>query len=165
MVEREEEMMGGKKKFILLLFVVGIFSFILFKHILVSDEERIKRVLFDGKAAIEKEDLLGVMAHISYHYRDEYGLNYLGAKSLFNWLFQEFDNIAIHVERINVEVTAKKKGKATLHTWATARGRDRTGYIVGGAQRPCLVLITLEKERRSWRVIKAEGVVPGEILL
>jgi len=157
--------MRGRKRLILLVILAAICVFVLFKYILVSDEERIRKALYQGKAAIEKEDLQGVMAQVSRYYRDEYGFNYLGVRALFNWVFEEFDDIAIHVEGMEVEISEKGGGKATLRTWATARGRDKTGYIVGGSQQPCRVVITLKKDRGSWRVIKAQGVVPGEVFL
>jgi len=164
-VEGEERMRGSRRRLILLVIVAAASIFVLLKHILVSDEERIRKVLSEGKAAIEREDLQGVMTQVSHYYRDEYGLNYLGVRALFKWVFEEFDDIAIHVEGMEVEILENDKGKATLLTWATAKGRDKTGYIVGGAQQPCRVIITLEKERGKWRVIRATGVKPGEVFL
>lgn len=133
-------MMRGSGRFILLAILAAICVFVVFKYFLISDEEKIKKVLYQGKEAIEKEDLEGVMSHVSRYYRDEYGFNYLGVRSLFHWVFEQFDDIAIHVEGIEVDVVEKKKGVATLRTWATARGPDKAGYMVGASQQPRQVL-------------------------
>jgi len=159
--------MGGRNKLILLVVVAAAACFVLFKYVLVSEEERIKRTLYAGKEAIEEESLGELMPHVSRYYRDEYGFNYLAVRRLFTWLFQEFDDIAIHVTKMDIEITEKGKASAHLLTWATATGtgREETGYIVGSSKQPCKVTIALEKSGGNWKVIETRGVEPGEMLM
>ena len=148
---------------VILLAAVG--CFFLLKHILVTDEARIKRVIYDGKAAIEKKDIEGVMEQVSRAYRDDYGLNKLAIMALFQRVFHQFDAIDIRIEEMQITISENKQGRATILTWATAREQDKTGYIVGSAERPCQIIFTLAKEGGKWRVIKAEGIAPEEIFL
>ena len=165
MVEGEKGMRINKKtarNIVILLAVVG--GFFLLKHLLITDEARIKRVIYDGKAAIEKKDINGVMEQISRAYQDDYGLNKVAIFALFQRVFHEFDAIDIRIEEIEITIGENKQGKAQILTWATARTQDKTGYIVGSSEKPCQVTFTLVKEGSKWRVVKTEGIVPEEIV-
>jgi ketosteroid isomerase-like protein len=166
MVEGEKGMRISRKKAMNVVMVLAaIGCFFLVKHILVSDEARIKRVIYDGKAAIEKKDIEGVLEQVSRAYRDDYGLNKVAIMALFQRVFHEFDDINIRIEEMQITINENKQGRATILTWATAREQDKTGYIVGSAERPCQVTFTLAKEGGRWRVIKTEGIAPEEIFL
>ncbi len=166
MVEGEKGMRISRKKamnVVILLAAVG--CFFLLKHILVTDEARIKRVIYDGKAAIEKKDIEGVMEQVSRSYQDDYGLNKVAIYALFQRIFHQFDEIDIRIEEIEITINENKQGRATILTWATARTGDKTGYIAGSSEQPWKVTFTLAKEGGKWRVIKTEGIVPEEIFL
>ena len=146
-----------------LILLAAVGCFFLLKHILITDEARIKRVIYDGKAAIEKKDIEGVMEQVSRSYQDDYGLNKVAIFALFQRVFHEFDDINIRIEEIEITIGENKQGRAQILTWATARTQDKTGYIVGSSEKPCRVAFTLIKERGKWRVTKTEGIVPEEI--
>ncbi|MCJ7547278.1 MAG: nuclear transport factor 2 family protein [Deltaproteobacteria bacterium] len=154
-----------KKAMNVVMVLAAIGCFFLLKHILVSDEGRIKRVIYDGKTAIEKKDIEKVMEQVSRSYQDDYGLNKFAIFALFKRVFQEFDDINIRIEEMQITINENKQGRATILTWATAREQDKTGYIVGSAEQPCQVTFTLAKEGGRWRVIKTEGIAPEEIFL
>jgi hypothetical protein len=166
MVEGEKGMRISRKtarNVVILLAAVA--CFFLLRHILVSDEARIKRVIYNGKAAIEKKDIEGVMEQVSRSYHDDYGLNKVAIYALFQRVFHQFDAINIRIEEMEITINENKQGRATILTWATARMQDKTGYIVGSSDKPCRVTFTLQKERGTWRVIKTEGIAPEEIFL
>jgi len=140
-------------------------AFLTYKILFPSDEERIRRTLYAGKEAIEREDLEGVMKHVSFRYRDGNGFTYLRVKAIFARIFEDFDEIKIHIRKMEVEIPKRRLGKAILLAWGTARGSDGVGYIVGSGQEPSKVVIFLEKGRGGWKVIRAEGVEPGEVFL
>jgi hypothetical protein len=166
MVEGEKGMrISSKKARNVVILLAAVACFFLLKHVLVTDEARIKRVIYDGKAAIEKKDIEGVMEQVSRSYQDDYGLNKLAIFALFKRVFNEFDDIDIRIEEIEITIMENKQGRARILTWATARTQDKTGYIVGSSDKPCHVTFTLIKERGKWRVIKTEGIVPEEIFL
>jgi hypothetical protein len=166
MVEGEKGMKISRKKarnVVIVLAAIG--CFFLFKHLLVSDETRIKRVIYQGKEAVEKKDIEGVLEQVSRSYQDDYGLNKVAIMALFQRVFHQFDAINIRIEEMQITISENKQGRATMLTWATARAQDKTGYIVGSSEQPCQVTFTLAKEGGRWRVIKTEGIAPEEIFL
>jgi hypothetical protein len=166
MVEGEKRMRISRKKAInIVIILAAVGCFFLLKNILVSDEARIKRVIYNGKAAIEKKDIEGVMEQVSRSYRDDYGLNKVAIYALFQRVFHEFDAIDIRIEEMEITVGENKQGRATILTWATARTGDKTGYIAGSSEKPWKVTFTLVKEGSKWRVIKTEGIQPEEIFM
>jgi ketosteroid isomerase-like protein len=166
MVEGKKGMrISSKKARTVIILLAAIGCFFLLKHILVTDEARIKRVIYDGKAAIEKKDIEGVMEQVSRSYQDDYGLNKVAIYALFQRVFHQFDEIDIRIEEIEITINENKQGRAAILTWATARTGDKTGYIAGSSEKPWHVTFTLQKERGKWRVINTEGIVPEEIFL
>jgi hypothetical protein len=162
MVEGKEGMTIGKKGKTVFIVLAALACFLLIKYILISDEARIRRVIYKGRAAIEQEDFEGALRHVSRDYRDDYGLNKVAIAAILKRLFKEFDTIAIHVKGMEVEITEEGLGEATLLTWVTAKGGEGVGYIVGSAEEPSCVVFTLAKERGRWRVVRTEGVEPAE---
>ncbi len=166
MVEGAKGMrISSKKAKAIIILLAAIGCFFLLKHLLITDEARIKRVIYNGKAAIEKEDIEGVMEQVSRTYQDDYGLNKVAIFALFKRVFSEFDDINIRIEEIEITIGENKQGRATILTWATARTGAKTGYIAGSSEKPWRVTFTLAKEGSKWRVIKTEGIAPEEIFL
>jgi ketosteroid isomerase-like protein len=154
-----------KKAITICLILVAIGCYFLVSHLLLTDEARIRQVIYRGKAAIEKKDIDGVMAQVSREYQDDYGLNKIAIMVVFQRVFHEFEAISIHVEELRIEINERKQGQAFLLTWATVQTQDKTGYLVGSSEKPCQLTFTLAKEGGTWRVIKAAGVNPEEIAL
>ena len=151
---------GTKGKTVLII-MAAVAAFILIKYLLVSDEARIKKVIYKGKAAIEQEDFEGALKHVSRDYQDDYGMNKMAIAAILKRLYAQFDDITIYVEWMEVEILESGLGQAALLTWVTAQWGDDVGYIVGNAETPNRVVFTLAKEGKNWRIIKTEGVEPG----
>ena len=152
----------GKTGKTVLIIIAAVVAFILIKNLIVSDEERIKKVIYKGKAAIEQEDFEGALKHVSRDYQDDYGLNKMAIAALLKRLYAQFDDISIHVEWTEVEILERGLGQAAILTWVTVKWEGETGYIVGSAKAPNRVVFTLAKEGKQWRVVKTEGVEPVE---
>lgn len=116
-----------------------------------SEEDRIREVLREGKEAIEREDLQGLMEFISRRYSDSRGLNYFALRGLLGSLFDRYEHIRIHVEREEITL---EDGKALARVWGWAEARDREGegVIACSSGDPCLVELQLEKEGGKWLV-------------
>lgn len=143
--------------------IAAILCFLIIRELMVTDEQRIKRVIYDGKAAIEQEDLEGVMEQVSRSYKDDYGLTKVSIIPLFQRLFQQFDDIQIRIEEIQITVEEGSTGRVSLQAWGTVSLGDERGYLIGTPEAPCYVVFTLAKEGRKWRVIKTEGIIPEEV--
>jgi len=154
-----------KKAQTILIFLAAITCFFLMRHFLVSEEDRIKAVIYHGRAAIEREDFEGALKHVSRDYQDAYGLNKMAIAAVLKRLYAEFDNIAIQVEEMEVTIPEKGQGLAAFNTWVTFRSEEGIGYLVGSFEEPCRVVFTLAKEGGKWRVIKVEGITPEGVYL
>ena len=144
----------------ILICLAAITCFALVRYCLTTDEVRIKKVIYQGKAAIEEEDFEGALKHVSRDYEDAYGLNKMAIAAVLKRIYAEFDNIAIQVEEMEVTIGEGKQGQAAFNTWVTYRSEEGIGYLVGSFEEPCHVVFTLAKERGKWRVTQVEGVEP-----
>ena len=166
MVEGEKGMKINKKiAVVVCALAAACGAYFLIRHLVITDEARIKRVIYQGKAAVEKKDIEGVLALVSRDYQDDLGLNKVAIMMLFQRAFREFDAIDINLAELRIEINEKQQGHAFLDTWATVRAEDKARYLVGSPEKPCRVVFTLAKEGGSWRVIKAVGVNPEEFAL
>jgi ketosteroid isomerase-like protein len=165
-VEGEKGMKVSRKiVLIVCALAVAIGAYLLIRHLLTTDEDRIRRVVYQGKAAVEHKDIEGVLALVSRDYQDDYGINKVAIMMLFQRVFQEFDAIDIVITELRVEIDEKHQGHAFVATWATVRTQDKARYLVGNPDKPTQLTLTLAKEGGKWRVIKATGVNPEEITL
>ena len=64
------------KKSIILIFIL-ILSPVLIYFLWPSDESRIKKLIKEGVAAVEKEEVDNVMSKVSFNYQDDRGMTYI----------------------------------------------------------------------------------------
>jgi len=166
MVEGEKGMKVNRKiTVVVCALAAAVGAYFLISHLMMTDEARIKQVIYQGKAAVERKDIEGVLALVSRDYQDDLGLNKVAIMMLFQRAFREFDAIDIAVMELRIEIDEKQQAHALLDTWATVRAQDKARYLVGTPEKPCRVVFTLVKEGGLWRVIKATGVNPEGIEL
>lgn len=144
------------KKSIIILCILLALPIILYLF-LPSDEARIKKLFKEGSQAIEREDLDGVMSKVSFHYYDEYGMNYISVKESMKRFFQQVSDIKIEYENLRIRVN-NKKATADMDVRIIATIGSDTGYIFGDLPKPVHLRFTLEKERTKWLVTKTEGL-------
>jgi hypothetical protein len=144
------------KRAIALLFFIILTPIVLYL-LWPTDESRIRKLFREGSRAIEREDLEAVMSKISFHYHDEYGMNYLYIKEFMKLLFQQTSDIKIEYENLKIEVD-NKKATADMEVRILATIGNDTGYILGDLSKPVHLRFTLEKERTKWLVVKTEGL-------
>ncbi|MCE5194856.1 MAG: hypothetical protein LLF28_05275 [Nitrospiraceae bacterium] len=144
------------KKSIILLFLL-ILSPVIIYLLWPSDEARIKKLIKEGSAAVEKKDLDVVMSKISFNYQDEYGVSYLILKKVLENQFKAMNDIKIEYENLKISVK-EEKASAELDIRVIATIGNDTGYIIGDIKAPMHLKFSLEKERAKWLVIKTEGL-------
>jgi hypothetical protein len=127
--------------------------------LLPSDESRIRKLFREGARAAESMDFEGVMAKVSFNYRDDYGMTYLSLKEMLKREFQGFSDISIEYGDLKVQV---REDLATvemdLRVMATAGGE--TGYIAGDIRTPLCLRFILGKERAKWQIVRTESLRP-----
>lgn len=144
------------KKSVIFLFLL-ILSPIIIYFLWPSDESRIKKLIKEGAAAIEKKEMDKVMSKVSFNYYDDYGFTYILIKKLLEDQFRTMSDIKVEYE--NLKITVKKDSAiADLDVRVIATIGNETGYIIGDIKKPMHLKFTLEKERVKWLVIKTEGL-------
>lgn len=144
------------RKSIALLFILIAAPLIIYL-IWPSDESRIKKLFREGAQAVEKRDLDAAMAKVSYNYRDEYGLTYLYMKEIMKSAFQKMRDIKVEYENLKINI-ADRAATADMDVRIIATIGNDTGYVMGDLPNPVHLKFTLEKERTTWLVTKAEGL-------
>lgn len=144
----------SKKTIILLL--LSILTPVILYLVWPSDEARIKKLLEEGIQAMEKEDLGDVMSRVSFNYRDDYRLTYLSIKERMKKIFQQMNDIKVEYE--NLQITVREKtASAAMDLRVVAQVGTDAGYVFGDYPNPKRLMLTLEKEKNKWYVVKAEG--------
>ncbi len=144
------------KKSVILLFLL-IISPVLIYFLWPSDESRIKKLIKEGAAAVEKEEIDNVMAKVSFNYQDNQGFTYILLKRVFEEQFKRMSGIKVEYENLRIEVK-DKSASASFDLRVIATIGNDTGYIIGDLKTPEHLKLYLEKERINWLVTKAEGL-------
>lgn len=144
------------KKSAILLFLL-IISPVLIYFLWPSDESRIKKLIKEGAAAVEKEEIDNVMAKVSFNYQDNHGFTYILLKRVFEEQFKRMSGIKVEYENLKIEVK-DKSASASFDLRVIATIGNDTGYIIGDLKTPEHLKLYLEKERINWFVTKTEGL-------
>ena len=144
------------KKSIILIFIL-ILSPVLIYFLWPSDESRIKKLIKEGAAAVEKEEIDNVMSKVSFNYQDDRGMTYILIKKILTEQFKSLSGIKIEYENLKIEVK-EKLANAEFDLRVIATIGNQTGYIVGDLKTPARIKLFLEKERATWLVTKTEGL-------
>ncbi len=121
-----------------------------------SDESRIRKLFKEGAAAVESGDLDGVMAKVSFNYRDDHGMTYLSLKETLKREFQQLSDIGVEYGDLKIRVS-DNTAVAELDVRVVATSGNETGYIIGDIKTPFPLRFTLDKERTKWLIVRAEG--------
>jgi len=144
------------KKSIILIFIL-ILSPIIIYFLWPSNESRIKKLIKEGAAAVEKEEIDNVMGKVSFNYQDNHGFTYILLKRVFEEQFKRMSGIKVEYENLRIEVK-DKSASASFDLRVIATIGNDTGYIIGDLKTPEHLKLYLEKERINWLVTKAEGL-------
>lgn len=147
------------KKSVILLFLLILAPIIIY-FLWSSDTARIKKLVKQGAAAIEKKEIDEVMSKVSFNYQDEYGLSYALLKRVLEEQFKVMSDIKVEYENLKVEVK-DNSATAELDVRVVATIENQTGIIVGDPKTPAHLKFTLAKERVKWLVTKTEGLNPN----
>ncbi len=138
-----------------------------------SDEKRIKKLFKEGARAAESGDVDGIVAKISFNYRDDYGMTYLTLKEVLKREFGKFSEVRVEYDDLKIKLLKKEESSgdripsashraiADFNVRVIATSGGETGYIIGDIKAPHHLRFTLEKERVKWLIIKAEGFEAG----
>jgi hypothetical protein len=148
----------GRKGVVIGLALTALIYFVFVRPLLISDEARIKRGVKDGVRAIEDKDLGKCMSYVSLHYKDEYGLTYLGVKRLLSRIFQEFEAFEIDLGNLQIILHDKGTAFATFDLKVRVIYGGQKAYLLGSVDVANRIKMSFAKEGGRWRVTQVEGV-------
>ncbi len=122
-----------------------------------SPARRIRAVLSDGEAAIEAKDLDRAMSHVSFHYQDEHGFNFLAVKDLLKRIFEQFEGFDVRLTNITVDIHDERAVVRTdLELVVIVKGEK--AYLIGSGEKPVPVRMTFTKDMLRWQVQSVDGL-------
>ncbi len=146
------------KGFVIALALAPLIYLLFVRPLLISDETRIRKGVKEGVRAIEAEDVGKCLRRVSLHYRDEYGLTYVGVKGLLTRIFQEFDAFEIDFRNLQITLLDKEVASASFDLKVKVRYGGQRVYLLGYGDVPNRIKLSLVKEGGRWKVTQVEGV-------
>jgi hypothetical protein len=147
-----------RKGFVIALVLAALIYLLFVKPLFISEEARIKRCVKEGVQAIEAKDLRKCLRHVSLHYKDEYGLTYMGVKGLLTRIFQEFDAFEIDLRNVRITLLDKEAASVTFDLRIKVSYRGQMGFLLGSGDFSNQIKMSFVKEGRRWKVTQVEGV-------
>ncbi len=143
----------------MVILIVIVVSAIIIKFLLVSEKSGILKVINEGKAAIEAENIEKSMSYVSLQYSDDYGLKYLIVKRILADVFKEFDGFKVLLDNIEIDVNKKENtAVAAFDLRIIVTLHNQPGYLVGLTDSPAKIKMYFIKERLRWQVVKVSGI-------
>jgi hypothetical protein len=147
------------KKLLPLIAVAAVVAVVVF---FPTEQKRIRKVITGAAEAVMREDVDGLMEHISFNYRDAHGGSYLLVGKRAEAAFRRYDSLDVTADIVNMDVEESRAEVYLKVTIIASQGPDR-GYILGDAEKARDVKIGLEKSAYEWKIINAEGITSGTL--
>lgn len=146
------------KGFVIALAMAALIYLVFVRPLLISEEARIRKGVKEGVQAIEAKDLGKCLRHVSLHYKDDYGLTYLGVKRLLTQIFQEFDAFEIDLRNLRVTLLDKETASVAFDLKVKVSYGGQRVYLLGSEDFSNRVKMSFIKEGGRWKVTQVEGV-------
>ena len=146
------------KGFVIALALAAFIYLVFVRPLLISEEARIRKGVREGIQAIEAKDLGKCLRHVSLHYKDEYGLTYVGVKGLLTQIFQEFDAFKIDLRDLRITLLDKGVASVTFDLKVKVSYGGQKAYLLGSGDFSNRVKMSFIKEGGRWKVSQVEGV-------
>lgn len=120
-----------------------------------SDEDRIRQIVADIQTAGERKDIRAFMRPISKGYHDPRGFDHEGIRVLVLSYFLRYPKISVYIGHSSINVEGGT-AKARLHVILTSGDKTKgLSSIVPQSLGVWDFDITLQKEGKDWKVIRA----------
>ena len=147
-----------RKGFVIALVLAALIYLLFVRPLFISEEARIKRCIREGVQAIEAKDLGKCLRHVSFHYKDEYGLTYMSVKGLLTRIFLEFDAFEIDLRNVRIALLDKEAASVTFNLKIKGSYKGQMGFLLGSGDSSNQIKMSFVKEGRRWKVTQVEGV-------
>lgn len=147
--------------------LAAFFTYNVLSDVFGGERARVKKFIMTGKARVEKKNILGLSAMVSYNYRDKYANDratlIYGAKSFVSY----YKDLFINIESIDIKLN-EAKTEADVEVIALIIGRTGQGAsetimegLEGEKDRFRLKLI---KEEDGWKLLEMEFLQPINVM-
>ncbi len=150
----------NNRKIIFIIVAVVIIIFVKILPLFDTDKDKIKRLIYSVKAAIEEENILKCISYISLNYSDKDGNNRANLFLIGKNVFQTYDDIFIIVEELRIDITSQTK--AVAHILASGQTKKTTGekFPYNLCREKVRLDVIFQKENASWKVLELEFIDP-----
>ena len=153
------------RKIILLIFILAVVFLILrIVPVLGSDKEKVRKVILDAKAAVEKENALKCISFVSMDYEDRHGNNRGSLFAIAQSVFKSYDDTLIIIEELRVNLTDSAHARARVIASGQSRrmGEEKWRYFLDSER--VEFDVDLRKEDSGWKVVKLDFIEPREFM-
>lgn len=120
-----------------------------------SEKKRIRKVIAGCREALAREDLDGLMDHLSFTFRSEYGMGYMQVRKRAELLFRHYDGFDVTADVMSISID-EDRAEADLKVSVTARQDREMVQIAGDAAGPDDIRLFLEKSPYAWKITGIE---------
>ena len=142
----------------LLSVAVVVSTWLVVRHLLVSDRDRVVKVVNQLVRHLERRDGASFCLLLAEGYKDSHGLNRAAMRTRLAQGLPQLKSLSIRISDLRVEVTGDK-AVAEFVVDGLARGR----VIERGVRWTTPVRLFVERIGREWRVVEAEYSLPGRV--
>ena len=136
--------------------VVALLCWFVYERFIVTDEQRVRRVLSGLEIALEEHDIGAFSGYISPDYRDDWGFDAAGIKHIALAGMRQFETIEIDPLDVKLELDGDTATIVFYPVCKIANDSGRSFDLDREALRGNLLRLTLKKVDRKWRVTRAE---------
>lgn len=146
---------------------VAFFGFNFARDLLGGEQARVRKFIMQGKARVEKKNVVGLSEMVAYNYQDKYGNDrttlIYGAKTFLAY----YKDVFINVESIDIKLN-EAKTEADVEIVALIIGRTKEGgsdTIMEGLEgEKDKFRLRLIKEENGWKLLEMEFLQPIDVM-
>ena len=145
---------------ILLACAVALFAWLVYDRFFVSDQVRVRRVLFSAQRAVETGNLPKLSDALTQNYSDEWGMDKTMLLAEVRMIRQMFPNIRISISELNIK-TDGDEAEAVLIAVASAtdkNGRQTELTEQLRAQVGDRFRVRFVKTQDGWKIRRVESI-------
>lgn len=137
--------------------IIAISTWFLLTYVLLSEEEKIERLIEKARYSVENGSALSLGVLLSPSYQHENGMDSSEILASFNELYQQTKNRRIHVLNVSIQVNHDEAEAkvAFLFTSQTLYSHPVLKSILShDSEKSQEAWITLRREQKSWKIYR-----------
>ena len=126
----------------------------------LDDRRMINLIIEAGIAASTESKPEELFRFVSKDYNDRLGFNREIIGRFVLRVYEELENLSIHLDGAPEIFIKDKNAKAILKLRIKAFYNGRQNYVMGDAEKPNNIIILFRKSKNAWKAISTEGIRP-----